>query len=135
VEFYVVYIREAHPSDGTGRVSARNEREGVKVGTAKTEKERAEMGKTCSAELDLPMPFLMDTMDDATAKAYAALPDRFYLIGQDGKVVFRTAQAGKCKASDLETALKDYLKANPEAGKATDPVEEEAKLMEDDKTR
>lgn len=64
-------------------------------------------------------------MDDAVSKAWAAWPDRFYLVDMEGKVAFRTAQAGKCRASDLEDALVEYLEKHPEI-KAEEPAPRES---------
>ncbi len=37
----------------------------------------------------LEMPAVVDEMDDAVAQAYAAMPERLYLIGLDGKVTYK----------------------------------------------
>ncbi|MBI2920876.1 MAG: hypothetical protein HYY18_07290 [Planctomycetes bacterium] len=110
-EFFLVYIREAHPVDG--KVSPKNTKEGIKVTTAKTEEERAAQGKTCADKLALSMPILVDGMDDEVSKAWAGWPDRPYLVGADGKVAYKGKQAGEFKAADLESELKKYLAAHP----------------------
>jgi iodothyronine deiodinase-like protein len=35
------------------------------------------------------MPLAIDTMDNRTDKAYAAWPERIYILGTDGKVLFK----------------------------------------------
>lgn len=57
-----------------------------------TGKEREEVAGTCVEELDLPMPALIDGIDDAVGKAYGGWPDRLCLIGKDGKVAYAGAQ-------------------------------------------
>ena len=48
---------------------------------------------TCMATLELePIPALVDGMDNKVGKAYAAMPDRLYLVGRDGKIAFRGAR-------------------------------------------
>jgi hypothetical protein len=59
-------------------------------------------------------------MDDAVNIAYAAWPDRLYLIGLEGEVVY----AGGIgpfgfKPTDLEQAMDEYLAA---AGASTRPA-------------
>lgn len=57
-----------------------------------TGKERADLAGTCVEELKLPMPALIDGIDDAVGKAYGGWPDRLWLIGKDGKVAYAGAQ-------------------------------------------
>ena len=38
--------------------------------------------------MELEVPALLDDMGDTASKAYASLPDRLYLIGKDGKIVY-----------------------------------------------
>lgn len=40
-------------------------------------------------KMALEIPALVDEMDDAVAKAYAAMPERLYLIGSDGMVAYK----------------------------------------------
>jgi hypothetical protein len=40
-------------------------------------------------KLALEMPAVVDEMDDAVAQAYAALPERLYVIDRDGKVAYK----------------------------------------------
>lgn len=52
--------------------------------------ERNEVAKVCMTKLALePIPALVDDMDDAVGKAYAAHPDRLYLVGRDGTIAWR----------------------------------------------
>ena len=52
--------------------------------------ERREVAATCMQRLDLsPMPAVVDTMDDATNRAYGAWPERLYLIGKNGRVLYQ----------------------------------------------
>ena len=43
---------------------------------------------TCSLDLHLPLPVLVQEMDNAIAEAYSAAPERLYLIGVDGRVAY-----------------------------------------------
>ena len=39
--------------------------------------------------MELPFPVLVDGMDDAVEAAYAAWPERLFLVDADGTVVYR----------------------------------------------
>jgi hypothetical protein len=51
--------------------------------------ERVEVGEACMVKLALEMPAIVDDMDDAVATAYAALPERLYLVGSDGRIAYK----------------------------------------------
>jgi len=51
--------------------------------------ERVDVGEACMVKLALEMPACVDEMDDAVAKAYAALPERLYLVGGDGRIAYK----------------------------------------------
>ncbi len=40
-------------------------------------------------KMALEMPAVVDEMDDAVGKAYGAMPERLFLIGADGTVVYK----------------------------------------------
>jgi hypothetical protein len=86
VQFFVVYIREAHALDGRSPLGGGNHpilEEPVSLA------ERNAIATTCMAKLELePIPALVDGMDNGVNKAYAAAPDRLYLVGKDGRIVF-----------------------------------------------
>ena len=56
---------------------------------------------------DFDLPALLDNMDNKASKAYASLPDRFYLIGKDGKIAFAGDKGPRGLKPDLlEKAIK-----------------------------
>ena len=87
-EFFMVYIREAHPSDAWQLSS--NEQAGVVHSSPKTEAERCELAQTCSTKLELGFPALVDGLDNATDEAYTGWPERIYLIGKDGRIRYKS---------------------------------------------
>lgn len=89
-DFRVVYINEAHPTDG--RQVRANERAGVLIANHKALKERKDAAKQLHDVLGLQLPIFVDMMDDAASMAYAAWPDRLYVIGIDGTVVYAGAK-------------------------------------------
>ena len=87
VDFYSVYIREAHPVDGWSMES--NERVGIKVTQPTSTEERTQAAVHCCASLKMAMPMLVDSIDDRVGRAYSGFPDRLYLIDRDGRVAYK----------------------------------------------
>jgi hypothetical protein len=87
VAFLYVYIREAHPEDGWKM--PRNQREGIAIKGPKSMAERVEVTKQACTFFKTTIPAVVDTMDNATDRAYAAWPSRIYLINAEGKVAVR----------------------------------------------
>ena len=111
VEFLVVYIQEAHPTDGWQMQI--NVDEEVLFAQPKTAGEREHVAEACSLHLDLKIPTLIDDMDNSTDLAYSALPDRLYLVGTDGRIVYRSAPGPMgFRPDQLEAAIIEYLASN-----------------------
>lgn len=85
-DFYWVYIQEAHPTDG------RRPSRTVKVATHKTLDDRKTAAETCTEASTLKVPVLLDDMNDTVAKAYSANPERFFILGADGKIAYAGAK-------------------------------------------
>jgi len=88
VEFLCVYIQEAHPEDGWH--IPMNELHDVVYKQHRTEQERADVAEACVLGLDLRMPMALDAMTNEVDRAYAALPERLYVIDADGRIVLRS---------------------------------------------
>jgi hypothetical protein len=74
--------------------------------------ERAEVGEACMIKLALEPPALVDEMDDAVAKAYAAMPERLYLIGKDGNIAYKGGMGPMFfRPLEWERAIRNYLTA------------------------
>jgi Iodothyronine deiodinase len=110
VEFYVVYIQEAHPIDAWQ--VADNLKDDVLVATTKTADERYQVAGVCITKLGIEMPALIDEPDNRVERAYTAWPDRLYVIDRDGLVAHKSA-AGPFgfKPAEVEAALKRILTA------------------------
>jgi hypothetical protein len=85
--FFVVYVQEAHPTDGWQVDS--NMQEGVLYRQHQTFDERAAVANACSLDLRIPLPILVEEMDNAVDEAYGAAPERLYVIGADGRVAYQ----------------------------------------------
>ena len=86
VRFYIVYIREAHPSDGWQVPS--NLMENIIYAEPTTDEERTEVASACQINLDLHMPMLVDGIDNDIDKKYVGLPMRLFLVDGEGKIAY-----------------------------------------------
>jgi hypothetical protein len=87
--FFVVYIREAHPSDAWQM--AVNVRENVVFTDPRTFGERNTAAESCVRKLGIRIPALVDDLNDAVERNYTGWPDRLYVIDRDGKVAYKSA--------------------------------------------
>jgi len=102
--FLMVYVREAHPTDGWHMES--NDRFGATTQQPKTYTERVEVAQKCGRLLDLGFPMLVDTIDDAVGARYSGMPGRLYLIDRDGKIAFKSGRGPYLfKPAELEQSL------------------------------
>lgn len=86
VEFFVVYVQEAHPTDGWQTDS--NVEEGILFRQHRSYAEREEAAQSCSIGLQIGLPVLIEEMDNAIDEAYGAAPERLCLVDVDGKVAY-----------------------------------------------
>lgn len=101
----MVYIQEAHPSDGW-QIQP-NEQEGVVYEQPKTADEREALAEACALHLDLSIPTLIDGMTNTVDRAYAALPDRLYLIDAEGRIAHKSEPGPwGFKPRELEAAIR-----------------------------
>lgn len=87
VDFYIVYIREAHPADEWQAEA--NVPDGVVFDQPTTAGERETVAEACSLGLPVTIPMLVDTMADDANLAYGAFPERLYLVDGDGRIAYR----------------------------------------------
>ena len=86
VEFFVVYVQEAHPTDGWQVES--NVQEGVLFSQHRSYDERESVAQSCSIDLQIGLPIIIEEMDNAIDEAYGAAPERLYLVDVDGNVAY-----------------------------------------------
>ena len=79
-----VYIAEAHSTDGW-QLQA-NVDEGVLFASHTTIEGRFEAAHQAVARLGLTLPVLVDRLDDAASNAFAAWPERIYVVDRDGRI-------------------------------------------------
>lgn len=111
MDFFTVYIKEIHSTDGW-QVDE-NVVDGVLVRQHQSFEERVEVGQTCMVKMALEMPAVVDEMDDAVAAAYAAMPERLYLIGPDGLIVYQGGMGPMFfRPAEWEEAIKKLVAGN-----------------------
>ena len=81
-----VYIAEAHATDGWQMQS--NVDEGVLVANHVTIEDRFAAARAGVERLGLTMPVLVDRMDDAAGSAFAAWPERIYVVDSAGHIAY-----------------------------------------------
>jgi hypothetical protein len=117
-DFHIVYIREAHPSDGWQLPV--NVRQGVVYEDPETDAERRKVASDCIEKLGIRIPAILDGMDDAMMHAYNAWPNRVYIVGGDGLVWFKGPWGPRgISGARFEQPLADLL-ARPGGGRFTD---------------
>lgn len=86
VQFYIVYIREAHPDNGWQVPN--NLIEKILYDEPQTDTERTEVASACQIALDLHMPMLVDRIDNDVEEKYVGLPMRLFLVDTEGRIAF-----------------------------------------------
>lgn len=81
VQFFLIYIREAHPTDGW--VMPGNQ---FVVKSPKTIEERRGIARDFAKRINVPMPILVDTHDDKVERTYACWPNRMFILDAQGKI-------------------------------------------------
>ncbi len=66
-----------------------NEQEGICIRQHTTFEERMAAARLCAERLKLSIPTLVDSMDNAACEAFAAWPERIYMIGADGRIAYK----------------------------------------------
>jgi len=87
VNFVIVYIKEAHPDDEWQMES--NEESGVIYSQPKSTEERRELARAFIDQMDVETETLLDDIDNTAMACYAAWPERLYIIGTDGRIIYK----------------------------------------------
>lgn len=113
-----MYIREAHPTDGW-QVPP-NERDGVKFKQPTTLDERRQVASECVAGLKISIPCVLDELDNKVGDAYAAWPERLFVVDAQGLVAYagRPGPQG-FDPEELGRWLERHLGPSRDTGQAT----------------
>jgi Iodothyronine deiodinase len=86
-DFLTVYVREAHPTDEWQMKS--NLKDDVCYAQPKTLEQRVIIANDFTKRFKFPLPFGIDDMSNAANDAYAAWPERIYIIDESGHIAYR----------------------------------------------
>ena len=113
MQFLVVYITEAHALDGPSPSTSRST---PLVEEPITFEERFAVAGMCVEGLSLQrIPVVVDGIDNKVNSAYQAQPDRLYLVGKDGTIVYAGARGPMgFDPSALGKAIQRELGIEPE---------------------
>jgi len=84
-----------------------NIRDGVVLRDPRSEGERVAVAESCVRNLGIRFPALVDGIDNTVERQYTGWPDRLYLVGSDGRVMFKSEPGPfGFHPADLEAALR-----------------------------
>lgn len=90
-----------------------NVRDKVLFSSPRSEAERFSVAGTCVRKLGIKFPALVDGFDNRVEVAYTGWPDRLYLIGTDGRVLYKSKPGPFGFLPDgLAAAIKHSVNAN-----------------------
>lgn len=88
-DFLTIYIREAHPLDEWQMKSNAKNKDDVCYVQPKTLDQRVAIANDFSKRLKYPLPFGVDEMSNAANDAYAAWPERLYILDEMGHISYK----------------------------------------------
>ena len=88
-DFLTVYVREAHPTDEWQMKSNLKDKDDVCYAQPKTLEQRLIIANDFTKRFKFPLPFGIDDMSNAANDAYAAWPERLYIIDEGGHIAYR----------------------------------------------
>ena len=86
IEFFLIYVCEAHPTDGWQ--TPQNLYEEVLYDAPTSDDERAAVANACQIGLELKYPMLIDSIDDDVERKYVASPIRLFVIDENGILTY-----------------------------------------------
>jgi len=120
VEFMMIYVREAHPTDKWWLAETKfmrmlsvmsNDHPSYDLREPETIEERRSAALACQAKLLEDMPVFVDNMDNKVDLTYVAWPTRVYFLDKEGKVRYDSGLGPYgLSPEDLDKHLASYLK-------------------------
>lgn len=111
MNFVLIYIAEAHPGSIVSLAGPAGQRELQIVPPASFAQARLQNLHALRRAVGLTMPAVIDDEDDSARRAYAAWPDRLYVVGANGRIQYK-GEPGPVgfKVRELENWLKDNVR-------------------------
>ncbi len=104
MQFFLVYIKEAHAIDSPSPSDFKGIEDPI------TPAERHQVCALAIDDLKLPLPAIVDDMEDSVNRAYAAQPDRLYLVSREGGIAYAGGRGpGGFNPDELEEAIRKEL--------------------------
>jgi len=123
--FVMVYVREAHPTDGWKM--EQNTRAGVALAQPTTTEERGAACAQFRKKLNPGMTVLVDDITDPAGTAYSGMPARLYVIDANGKVAFKNGRGPfGFKPGEMEQALVMSILESEKAPQSAVPLPADA---------
>lgn len=89
VDFLTIYVREAHPLDEWQMKSNEKDKDNVCYAQPKTLAQRVAIANDFTQRFRYSVPFGIDDMNNAANDAYAAWPERLYVIDEQGSIAYK----------------------------------------------
>jgi type I thyroxine 5'-deiodinase len=86
-EFLTIYIKEAHPEDEWQMTV--NEEQGVCYRQPTSLADRVMIAKDFVERFEYSIPLVVDPMENAAERAFAAWPERLYVIDVSGRIAYK----------------------------------------------
>ena len=86
-DFLTIYIKEAHPEDEWQMTV--NEKQGICYAQPQTLADRVMIANDFIERFRYAMPLVVDPMENPAGDAFAAWPERLYVIGVDGRIAYK----------------------------------------------
>jgi hypothetical protein len=85
----------------------------VIISTHQTLEDREKAAESCSLELKISIPIIIDNMKDEVEKACAGWPDRIYIVDKKGKIAYAGGPGPRgFKPKEAEKALGKLIEDN-----------------------
>jgi hypothetical protein len=89
VDFLTIYIREAHPLDEWQMKSNEKDKDDVCYAQPKNIEQRVAIAQDFTKRYKFAVPFGIDQMSNAANDAYAAWPERLYIVDENGHIRYK----------------------------------------------
>jgi Iodothyronine deiodinase len=89
VDFLTIYIREAHPQDEWQMKSNLKDKDDVCYTQPKNLEQRVAIANDFTKRFKFSVPFGIDQMSNAANDAYAAWPERLYVVDETGHISYK----------------------------------------------
>ena len=105
MHFVIIYVWEAHPIEGRPGSYTYDE-DGSPINQPTKYEERVEMARRTIAAENISVTVMVDEMDNALMCTYGPAPNNAYLIGIDGRIVFKQ---GWYQPDRMEEAVREVV--------------------------